>query len=215
MEDDARWAAADAQAAFGQEFFSSVDGNRDAERAGFDGKKERSFLEGEHAAVGRAGAFDKSSDVDAMGEDATGLGDAALSVSAAACAIDGDELSLAEADAEDGQVHERTLHERGGAAGDERDERGGIEIGDVVGHEDAGAIAGNAVETLGAEANAGEAATGREHEAGGFVERKHVAGEPAPGNEQERRRNAEGDHVGGEEKRGEHAGFEVSAAPRW
>ena len=200
VEDDVRDAGMDAQAAFAQHGFRSVNGNRNAGRAGGLGEKERAFLEGQHAAVGRARAFNKCGDVRALGEHALRFGDAALRVGAAAGAVDSDELALAEAGAEDGQIHERALHEGRGAAGNERDERGRVEIGDVVGHEDAGAVARNAVEALGVNAHAGEPATGGEHEARGLVERQHVARDPAPGNEENGRRNAREDHVG-EKKR--------------
>src|SRR5271157_4972712 len=64
------------------------------------------------------------------------------------------------------------------------------EIGNVVRHKDAGAIAGDPLQALSAQAHAGDAAAGREHEARGFVERQNVAREPAPRNEEQGRRNA-------------------------
>ena len=73
-------AGMDAQAALAQHGFRSINRNRDAGRAGGFGEKERAFLEGQHAAVGRARAFDKCGDVRAFGEHALRFGNAALRV---------------------------------------------------------------------------------------------------------------------------------------
>ena len=66
-----------------------------------------------------------------------------FALSTRAVAIDGDELSQLHAVAEHGNLHQRALDEGRGAARNARDERGRIEIGDVVGHEDAGGVRGH------------------------------------------------------------------------
>src|SRR5580692_9309117 len=105
------------EAAFAHHGFRSVDGDGDDGRAGFHGEIEGAFFERLEAAVGGACAFDKRDNVDTGGEDAGSNFDTGGGFSAA-IAIDGDEVGAAHAVAEDGDVHERALEERGEAAGD-------------------------------------------------------------------------------------------------
>jgi hypothetical protein len=124
----------------------------------------------------------------------------ALRVGCVAAAVHGDELALLEAGAQDGQLHQRALHEGRGAPRNQRDQRGRVEIRDVVRHEDARPVSGHVLQTFHLEAHPGHAATAGEHEARALVERQHVARQPAPGDKQKRRGNPGDDHRGHEDE---------------
>ena len=75
--------------------------------------------------------------MDAFIQQALGRGHALLCARRIAAAVHGNELSQPEAKTHDGNLHQRPLEESGGAAGNLRDQCLGIEIRNVVGHEDA------------------------------------------------------------------------------
>ena len=192
-------AGLDAEAVLGHHGFSAVDGDGDAGGAGFHGEVEGAFFEGEHAAGFGARAFNKRGDVDAFFEDAAGGGYALLRASGSAVAADGNELAELEAPAEDGNFHERLFDEGGGAARDVWKQGGRIEIGDVVGHEDAGLVGGDEVEALSDDADAAEFVADADDGEGGVVERVDVAGEEGPGNGDDGCGDGEDDDYGNED----------------
>ena len=75
-----------------------------------------------------------------------------------------------------------------------RNQRRRIEIGDMVGHEDARPAGGNILPSLNAHTDAGYGEAGAENEAGHRIERIHVAGNDGRRNEENRRGNAQGDN---------------------
>ena len=98
-----------AQAAFAQYAFSSVDGNRNAERPRTNGKKERAFFERQHAASFRARAFYKRRDVNALCQYAFCCGNTLFGGCRTAGSIDCDKFTLAKARAKHRNLHERAF----------------------------------------------------------------------------------------------------------
>src|ERR1035437_4737786 len=180
MKDHMRRSRLDAQTAFTLNALRARDGNRNARRAGTHGQEEWAFFEGQHAAVRRACAFYKGGHVHTLGQYTAGSFYALLRVYWAASAVHGDEIALPEAGSQDRHVHQRAFHEGRGAPRNQRDQRGRVEIGNVVGHEDARAVAWNALAALDVKAHPGHPATAGEHEARALVKRQHIARERAP-----------------------------------
>ncbi len=84
-------------------------------------------------------------------------------------------------------------------------ERGRIEIGDVVGHEDAGAAGGNVFAAFDVNADAGDADGDAGDPGAGGIERADVAGEKRERKEDHRRGNGENDDGDEDEERDDHA----------
>jgi hypothetical protein len=116
-------------------------------------------------------------------ENAPCLFNAALRALFAAIALNGNKFSKLKAPAEDRNAHQRAFEKCGSAARDGRQQGGRVEIGDMVGHEDAGSVWRDEIAAGHFDANACKEISGAHDDLRDVIERQNVAGNDGPGNE--------------------------------
>ena len=142
--------------------------------------------------------------MNSLGKQALGRAHAGLGGGCIAFAIDGNEFAEFEGQTEQGELEDLALGESSGASGDARNQARGVEVGDMVGHEDASLAFRDVLESFNTNADAGRAKGHADDEADHVVERSGVAGDGGQREEDDRRRNAESDDDGDDEERNDH-----------
>ena len=118
-----RGAGADAQAALGHHGFGARYRNRNARHASFHRQIKRTFLEWQHAAIGRASALNKCGDVDALFEHAPRRGNTlSCALSTRPVAVHGDKARQPQAVAEHRDLQQGGLDEGRSTTGNAREE---------------------------------------------------------------------------------------------
>jgi hypothetical protein len=176
----------DARTAFSHHCFCAVNRDGDAGRAGFHCEIERTLFERQETAIRRARSFNKSGDMQTLLQNELGCANTCDRAFRAAIAIDWNEIAQFHSIAEDWDAHEGALEKGRSAAGDAWNERGGIEIGDVVGHEDARGVLRHIFYAARDDANSSKAKADADDGLRSAIERGRVAGNHRPGDEDER-----------------------------
>ena len=205
MEDDVGCARLDAQAPLSHHAFRSVNRDRDAGRGGFHCEVKGPLLEGQKTPIAGSRPFNKCGDVQTLLKHATGYANALDGAVCAAVAIYGNEIAELHRIAQHGNAHDGAFDKGRSAAGNARDEGRRVEIGDVIGHEDAGGVRRHVFRTARFNANAREAEPNADDCLRCVVEGSCIAGDYRPGNEDERRGRTEHEDGAKQDERSNHA----------